>query len=70
MSGVAYELEDRPLMPFSLAEALEALEADAYLRDALGEQFVRAFVAMKRSETERFASAVTDWELREYLNVL
>ncbi|MBD0289729.1 MAG: glutamine synthetase [Thermoleophilia bacterium] len=70
VSGVAYELEDRPLVPFSLAEALDALEEDEFLRAALGEQFVRAFVAMKRSEVNRFASAVTDWELREYANVL
>jgi glutamine synthetase len=70
ITGVAYELEDRPLMPLSLAEALDALECDEYLRGALGDRFVQAFVAMKRSETARFASAVTDWELREYLNVL
>ena len=70
VTGVAYELEDRELMPFSLGEALDALEADEYLRGALGEQFVQAFVAMKRSEVKRFAGAVTDWELREYLNVL
>jgi glutamine synthetase len=70
VSGVAYELEDRPLMPFSLAEAIDALEADGFFREALGEQFVRAFVTMKRSEVARFASAVTDWELREYVNVL
>jgi glutamine synthetase len=70
VTGVAYELEDRPLMPFSLAEALDALEEDAYLRTVLGDQFVQAFAALKRSEANRFASAVTDWELREYLNVL
>jgi glutamine synthetase len=70
VSGVAYELEDRPLMPFSLAEALDALEEDAYLKEALGEQFVHAFVAMKRNEVARFVSAVTDWELNEYVNVL
>ncbi len=70
VTGVAYELEDRPLMPFSLAEALDALDADPYLRRALGERFVQAFVAMKRSEAARFASSVTDWELREYANVL
>ena len=70
VTGVSYELEDRPLMPFSLGEALDALEADAHLREALGEQFVQAFVAMKRSEAARFASAVTDWELREYATVL
>jgi glutamine synthetase len=70
VTGVSYELEDKPLMPFSLAEALDALEADDYFKEALGEQFVKAFVAMKRSEVNRFQSAVTDWELREYLNVL
>jgi glutamine synthetase len=70
VSGVAYELEDRPLMPFSLGEALDALEADEYFKRVLGEQFVQAFVAMKRSEVNRFASAVTDWELNEYAAVL
>jgi glutamine synthetase len=70
VSGVSYELEDRPLMPFSLGEALDALDADEFFKRALGEQFVQAFVCMKRSEVNRFASAVTDWELREYANVL
>jgi glutamine synthetase len=70
VTGVAYELEDRPLMPFSLGEALDALEADDYFKQALGAQFVQAFLAMKRSEVARFQSAVTDWELREYVNVL
>jgi glutamine synthetase len=70
VTGVAYELEDRPLMPFSLGEALEALEQDEYFKAALGEQFVQAFLTMKRSEVARFQSAVTDWELKEYLNVL
>ena len=70
VSGVAYELEDRPLMPFSLGEALDALEQNDYFKAALGEQFVQAFVAMKRSEVNRFASAVTDWELSEYAVML
>jgi glutamine synthetase len=70
VTGVAYELEDRPLMPFSLGEALDALEADEYFKQALGQQFVQAFVCMKRNEVARFQSAVTDWELKEYINVL
>jgi glutamine synthetase len=70
VTGVAYELEDRPLMPFSLAEAIDAFERNEYFKAALGGQFVQAFVAMKRSEVNRFTSAVTDWELREYVNVL
>jgi glutamine synthetase len=70
VTGVSYELEDQPLMPFSLSEAIDELEADEYFRRSLGEQFVQAFVTMKRSEVDRFTKAVTDWELREYLTVL
>jgi len=70
VDGVSYELEDRELMPFSLGEALDALEQDAFFTETLGAQFVQAFVAMKRSEVSRFQSAVTDWELNEYVNVL
>jgi glutamine synthetase len=70
VTGVSYELEDQPLMPFSLGEAIDELEADEFFKRALGEQFVRAFVVMKRNEVERFTRSVTDWELREYLNVL
>ncbi len=70
VTGVAYELEDRTMMPFSLGEALDALEADPFFVERLGPQFVQAFLAMKRSEVARFAGAVTDWELNEYAIVL
>jgi glutamine synthetase len=70
-AGDSYGIEDRwPAMPFSLGEALDALEADTVLSGMLGEQFVQAFVTLKRNEVNRFARAVTDWELREYLAVL
>jgi glutamine synthetase len=68
--GDAYAADGVPLVPLSLAEALDALEADEYLSEALGPKFVRAFVALKRDEHKRFTSSVTEWELREYLNVL
>lgn len=61
---------ERQTIPFSLPEALDALEADAYLRSCLGEQFVQAFTAQKRDEARRFSLAVTDWELREYVDAL
>ena len=70
VTGVAYELEDRTMMPLSLGEALDALEEDPFFIESLGPQFVQAFLAMKRSEVARFASAVTDWELNEYATVL
>ncbi len=68
--GDAYAADGVPLVPLSLAEALDALEGDEYLNDAMGARFVRAFVALKRDEHKRFTSSVTEWEVREYLNVL
>jgi glutamine synthetase len=68
--GDAYSAEGVPLVPLSLGEALDALEADEYMVEALGPKFVRAFVALKRDEHKRFTSSVTEWEIREYLNVL
>ena len=57
-------------MPLSLGEALDTLEADAFTRSALGEQFMQAFTTIKRNEWRRFQLAVTDWELREYADAL
>jgi glutamine synthetase len=56
--------------PATLAEALDALEADTALVGALGADLVAQHVAVKRTEWQRFAEAVTDWELREYLPFL
>jgi glutamine synthetase len=65
-----YEGEGWETIPLSLGEALDALEADSYIRSKLGEQFVQAFVAIKRNEVRRFSLAVTDWEINEYLEDL
>jgi glutamine synthetase len=61
---------ERETVPLSLGEALDALEADAFMRDVLGEQFMQAFLTIKRNEWRRFQLAVTDWELREYVDAL
>jgi glutamine synthetase len=57
-------------VPHSLAEALDALEADQDLVCAVGEDLVAQHVAVKRAEWERYVGATTDWELREYLPFL
>jgi glutamine synthetase len=61
---------EREIVPLSLAEALDAFDADSFLRERLGEQFAQAFTAIKRNEWRRFQLAVTDWELREYADAL
>ena len=54
-------------VPGSLGAALDALELDTELVQALGPELVGQHLAVKRSEWNRFLSATTDWELREYL---
>jgi glutamine synthetase len=55
-----------PLLPGSLAEALDALEADAVVRGALGETLAREFVAAKRAEWHDYSRHVSAWEHRRY----
>jgi len=55
------------LLPQSLGEALDALEADAVVTAALGETLAREFVALKRNEALAHARHVSDWELERYV---
>jgi glutamine synthetase len=71
VSGDAYRAEDGgDLLPQSLEEALDALEADELLAEAIGPEIVAPFLAMKRFEIERHRAYVSEWELAEYLHHL
>ncbi len=75
--GDAYRADDAHAgskLPADLGSALDALEADTRLVDAMGSELIATFLAMKRFELERFTEAVgdldvdvvTEWELAEY----
>ncbi len=66
LEGYGYDPASAPMLPQSLPEALDALEADTELREVLGEYFVTSFLAYKRNEVERFSRHITDWEFLEY----
>jgi glutamine synthetase len=74
-TGWAYEDEDSPVLPMTLTEALDALDADDAFKQILGAKLVDVFVLMKRDEVERYEQAtpdpstrdVTAWEIQEYL---
>jgi glutamine synthetase len=66
LEGYGYNPESAPMLPQSLTEALDALEADTELIAVLGEFFVTSFLQYKRNEVERFNRHITDWEFREY----
>lgn len=73
--GWAYQNEAAEILPGSLADALDALEASTVLREALGEPFIDVFTVLKRDEVRRYETEVPDpstrdvtgWELDEYL---
>lgn len=56
-------------LPGSLEEALDELERDEVLKEALGEAVYSAFTRAKRAEVEEYRTQVTDWELKRYLEV-
>lgn len=60
----------RPSLPEAPAVALRALETDDVLVEALGEEFVDLYVAVKRRELAAFSDHVTDWERDQYVETL
>lgn len=61
-----YEPAGGPLLPRSLGEAVEEFDRSKLYRSLWGDDAVSYFVAIKRSEWNRFMATVTDWEQREY----
>ncbi len=61
--------EDRPLLPRSLAAALDALEGDEIFAARMGTDVVSYMIDLKRFELDRFATSVTDWEHNEYMDL-
>ena len=54
-------------LPGTLGEAIEELENDPVIRDALGDHVLSHFVEAKRAEWDAYRTQVTRWELDRYL---
>ncbi|WP_459193331.1 type I glutamate--ammonia ligase [Halosimplex sp. J119] len=54
-------------LPTNLGEALDALESDEVVQDALGEHVYENFVEAKTQEYDDYRVDVSDWELDRYL---
>ena len=72
-----YDFDDAKLreldiatLPSTLREAIDELEKDEVLQQALGEHAYQAFVRAKRAEWDEYRIQVTDWELNRYLETL
>lgn len=60
--GDVYAAEGLPHVPRSLPEAIAALEASDFAREAFGEDVVAHLLHFARAEQRAFDAAVTDWE--------
>jgi glutamine synthetase len=54
-------------LPGNLEQAVDALEADEVVLDALGEHVADKFVEAKRAEYDEYKAEVSQWELDRYL---
>lgn len=58
-----------PMLPQTLARAIDALEKSDMFRQAFGDGFVNYLVEIKRSEIRRYELEVSEWEQREYFDL-
>ena len=70
---------ERPMLPKTLPEALDALEKEPLFRRALGDTFIDYFIKLKRTEAGRYQRSLEDsgevagdepstWEQNEYFD--
>ncbi len=55
-------------LPRTLGEAIEAFAADPLSRSVFGDAMFEAFVSYKRAEWADYHGAVSEWELKRYLD--
>jgi len=70
VEGIAYGMADVVDLPTSLGAALDALEADTLLRDALGEEFIKLFLAVKRHEINKAGGAIKSFDTPDFANTV
>ena len=55
-------------LPGTLGEALDELEKDEVIREALGDHVYGHFIEAKRAEWDEYRMQVSDWEVERYLD--
>ena len=57
-------------LPLTLGEAIDRLDSDEVIKSGLPDEMLRVFMHYKKDEWEKFLSAVTQWDVDTYLDVL
>lgn len=68
-SGPKEDDERYAKLPTEIGDALDAFEADMAMREILGEEFVKVYLAMKRQETARLRDEIPPAETNEYFEL-
>ena len=56
-------------LPRSLGEAIELLQADAFLCEAIGAPLIKSYCDYKKDEWERYSVSISEWEIEEYMRL-
>jgi glutamine synthetase len=64
-----HTVKDAPKLPLNLLDAIRNFDKDAGLKQALGTEFSEAFIKLKTSEWNTYASHFTQWERDNTLDV-
>jgi glutamine synthetase len=62
-----YSKSKGSILPESLDEALDEMEKDTVIKEALGAHLFERFINAKRLEWEDYRLEVSAWELKKYL---
>ena len=69
-NGYEVELPERLQLPRTLWEAAQRLKGSTAARALFGDRFVEHFAASREWEERSFRSAITDWELARYFEII
>ena len=63
-------LAEAERLPTSLGAALSAMSSGKILTDYFGEKFINYYAMIKSAEIQSYDLYVTDWEMKEYFDIL
>lgn len=69
MTPAEMEADGINVLPGSLEEAIQEFAANPLSKETLGNHIFSKFIEAKEKEWDRYRTAVTDWELDEYLDI-
>jgi glutamine synthetase len=68
--GSGYADKSNGVLPRNLWEATQAMKTSPVARELFGEAFTDHFIRTREWEWRQFGLAVTDWELKRYLEII